>query len=326
MQKTLILLICSWLIVACNEKNQDQGLLSLPPYKTLTDSIQQQPESAELYYRRGSLLYANNEIKAAETDLRKAWELQPSEQHALGVSRLLRQVKPDEAIGFLEEALKKLPGSLFIQVQLAQGYKSKGKLDQSLALSNEVTTKYPNNIDALLLKAEILKMKEQYAEAISTLEKAYQMAPGDVELVHTLAFDYAENKDSKAISLSDSLIRADTEKKHPEPHYFKGLYYENTGNTKEALKHFDEAIRINYNFLDAHMDKGQTLYMAKRYEEAAATFNKAITITPTFPDAFYWLAKTEEAMGKKQEAKLNYQRAYGLDKTMTEAKEAADAL
>ena len=326
MRKTIYLLISCWFLLSCNEKNEDQGILGKPPYASLTDSIRQQPASAELYYRRGSLLYANNEIKAAETDLRKAWELQPSEQNALGVSRLLRQVKPDEAIGFLEEALKKLPGSLFIQVQLAQGYKSKGQLDQSLAMSNQVISQYPNNIDALLLKAEILKMKEQYDESLSTLEKAYSMAPGDVELVHTLAFDYAENKNPKALRLSDSLIKADTEKTHAEPYYFKGLYYENTGNTGEALKQFDQAISINYNFLDAHMDKGQTLYMAKRYEEAASTFNRAITITPTFPDAFYWLAKTEEALGKKQEAKLNYQRAYGLDKTMTEAKEAAEAL
>ncbi|MGZ5286863.1 MAG: tetratricopeptide repeat protein [Flavisolibacter sp.] len=326
MQKTIVVLICCWLIAACNEKGQDEGMLSQPPYTSLTDSIRQQPGAAELYYRRGSLLYANNEIKAAETDLRKAWELEPTEQYALGVSRLLRQVKPDEALSFLQEALNKLPGSLFIQVQLAQGYKSTGQLDQSLALSNQVITQYPNNIDALLLKAEILKMKDQYSEAIQILEKAYAMAPGDVELVHTLAFDYAENKNPKVLTLSDSLIMADTEKTHAEPHYFKGLYFENMGNTKEALKHFDQAISINYNFLDAHMDKGQTLFMAKRYEEAAATFNKAIIITPTFPDAFYWLAKTQEALGQKEEAKLNYQRAYGLDKTMTEAKEAADAL
>jgi hypothetical protein len=31
-------------------------------------------------------------------------------------------------------------------------------------------------------------------------------------------------------------------------------------------------------------------------------------------------------MGNKDEAKLAYQRAYGLDKSLTEAKEAADKL
>jgi hypothetical protein len=31
-------------------------------------------------------------------------------------------------------------------------------------------------------------------------------------------------------------------------------------------------------------------------------------------------------LGNKEDAKLNYQRAYGLDKTLTEAKEATDRL
>jgi hypothetical protein len=31
-------------------------------------------------------------------------------------------------------------------------------------------------------------------------------------------------------------------------------------------------------------------------------------------------------MGQKEEAKLNYQRAYGLDNSFTEAKEAADKI
>jgi len=38
------------------------------------------------------------------------------------------------------------------------------------------------------------------------------------------------------------------------------------------------------------------------------------------------MGKCQEAVGQKDEAKLNYQRAYGLDKTFTEAKEAADRI
>jgi hypothetical protein len=38
------------------------------------------------------------------------------------------------------------------------------------------------------------------------------------------------------------------------------------------------------------------------------------------------MGKCQEALGQKDEAKLNYQRAYELDKTFTDAKEAADNL
>jgi len=52
----------------------------------------------------------------------------------------------------------------------------------------------------------------------------------------------------------------------------------------------------------------------------------ALKVSATYADAYYWLGKCQEAMGKKEDARLSYQRAYGLDKSLTEAKEAADRL
>ncbi|HZI01078.1 MAG TPA: tetratricopeptide repeat protein, partial [Flavisolibacter sp.] len=106
----------------------------------------------------------------------------------------------------------------------------------------------------------------------------------------------------------------------------KGLYYENMGNTAEALKQMDAAISHDYYFLDAHMEKGQILYNEKRFADALKAFQLANTISPSFAEGFYWLGKTKEAMGNKAEAKLDYQRAHGLDKTMLDAKTAADKI
>jgi len=174
--------------------------------------------------------------------------------------------------------------------------------------------------------SELLKQQDKTNEAIAVLETAYTYAPGDVELVHTLAFDYADSKNPKALTLSDSLIAADLSKRQPEPYYFKGLYHENHGNYSQAINFFNEAISRDYYFIDAYLDKGQCYYEQKKYNEAIKTFRLAITVSPTNATSYYWLAKTEEAIGEKQEAKLDYQRAYGLDKTLKEAKEAADRL
>jgi hypothetical protein len=38
------------------------------------------------------------------------------------------------------------------------------------------------------------------------------------------------------------------------------------------------------------------------------------------------MVKIKQSLGNKDEARLNYQRAYGLDKTLTEAKDSADRL
>jgi tetratricopeptide (TPR) repeat protein len=312
-------------ILSCSDKTADP-VLDQQVYKNITDSIRANGKDPELYYRRALLLYENHEKKHAEDDLRKAWQLNPKESYALSLSTILRDRSEREAIKFLEEAAVKLPESIAVRIGLARGFQKQGNFSQALDLCNSIIDVYPNQLDALLLKAELLEAEDKADEALKTLAIAYSYAPGDPELVHNYAFALAEAKDPLALAISDSLIQADSAGRHAEPYYFKGLYYENTGDNTKALKLFDEAIRHDYYFLDAHMEKGQLQYNAKNYNDALKTFHLAATISPTFADTYFWLAKSLEALGNKADAKANYQRAYGLDKTMTEARDAAGRL
>ncbi len=319
-------LLISISILSCTNDESDE-VLSAPPYDKLTDSIGDFPKDPDLYYKRGRLLFANNQEARAEQDLRKAWALQPKEEYGLSLTTVLKQKNVDSALHFLQgEALKKIPESISFRIALARGYQQKKQWKEAMDICKEITVRFPAQLDALMLQAELLKDQDRDSEAIAVLEKAYSYAPGDAELAHTLAFNYAEAKDPKVLKLADSLIKADPGQRHAEPYYFKGLYFENVGNRQEAIKYFDEATRHDYYFLDAYMDKGTVLYDSKNYAAALKTFQLAATITPTYAEAYFWMGKTQEAMGSKPEAKLNYQRAYGLDKEMKEAKEAADRL
>jgi tetratricopeptide (TPR) repeat protein len=327
MQKLFPLLVASIVFIACSNNDASRATtLSQPPYNKITDSIDKAPKDAALYYRRGALLYTNDEMKLAENDLRTAWQLDPKEEYALRLTTVLKQKNSDTAVNFLQAALKKIPGSIGLHILLAKGYESKNQLDKALAIADDIIKQYPGELDALMLKSEILRQQNRTNEALSILETAHSYAPGDVDLVHQLAFEYAEAKNPKVLSLCDSLIKADVEKRHAEPYYFKGLYYENTGNWRQAIQYFDEAISHDFNFLDAYMDKGQTYYDQKKYADALKTFKLTQTVFPSEPLPYYWIGKTQQALGKKDEAHLNYQRAYGLDKTLTEAKDSADRL
>ena len=61
----------SLVIISCNNSNDDtryEELLSRPPYANLTDSIHQNSSDPDLYYRRGLLLYKNNNNPPALAD------------------------------------------------------------------------------------------------------------------------------------------------------------------------------------------------------------------------------------------------------------------
>ncbi|OLY93338.1 Tetratricopeptide repeat-containing protein [Cnuella takakiae] len=312
-------------IAACSPSAED-ALLQQQPFAALTDSIGQQPRNAGLYEHRATLLLQNQQDALAEKDFRKAFELQPNEDNAIGAARFLIGRNNDSAIAFLQEAVKKVPESLVLKISLARGFQQRKEYDKAIAICNGIIHEYPNQLDALVLKSDLLKAQQKDAEALATLEQAYQYAPFDAELVHNLAFGYAQAKNPKALALSDSLIQADSAQRHAEPFYFKGVYYSTTGNRTAALQQFDEAIRRDYNFLDAHMDKGVLQYEGKQYAAAQKTFELVLTISPAYGDAYFWLGKVAQAQQQNAQAKEHYLRAYSLDKSLAEAKDAADKI
>jgi tetratricopeptide (TPR) repeat protein len=322
----LLLTIVFSFLVACNNNEDTDVVLRKPPYNDLTDSIKQSPEDGNLYFQRGILLYQNKQARLAEYDLKKAWALQQNEDYAISLATLLRNKHPDSALLFLRGATEKLPNSISLKLTMAKTYQQKNDLADALSILDQILKKTPNQVDALLLKSEILKSLNRDAEALNTLERAYTYAPFDVEIANNLAFEYAEAKNPKVLKLSDSLVAMDMSETHAEPFYFKALYYSNTNNYSEAVRLLNQAIQRDYYFLDAYMEKGQIFYKQKKYNEAMKVFQLANTISPAFADAYYWLGKCKQALGKKEEAKLDYQRAYGLDKSLTEAKEAAESL
>jgi tetratricopeptide (TPR) repeat protein len=328
MQKIFIIaFIClGWLACSNNNQSKEDSVLSRAPYEQLTDSIAKEPANAGLYFRRGTLLYKNEQLTLAENDLRRAWELNPTEEYALRLTTVLKQKNVDTAINFIQEALKKTPNSISLRVGLARGFQKQGRIAEAENICTKIIQDFPGQLDALTLKAELLKQQNKDQEAIAVLERAYEFAPEDVDLVHQLAFAYAEARNPKVLGLCDSLIKVDVQKRHAEPYYFKGLYYENLGNSSQAISYFDQAIQHDFNFMDAYLDKGQTFFDQKKYPEAFKTFELATKVFPTEGEPYYWLGKTQEAVGNKEEARANYQRAYGFDNTITEAKEAADRL
>ena len=162
-------------------------------------------------------------------------------------------------------------------------------------------------------------------QSLPVLEEKYALVPSDPALAYDLAYEYSEQKNARALTLADSLIKV----RAPEvekAYYSKANYYSQVNNTDQALKNYDAAIAANYRFLDAYFDKGQLLFKQKRYEEALRTFATGQKVSPATADFYFWVAKTQEAMGNKADAKMNYERAYALDKTLTEAKAAAERL
>ncbi len=185
--------------------------------------------------------------------------------------------------------------------------------------------------DPAIYAAYLFRLSEQQerkgdtSAAISTLEKLVQ--PGELTQASLrLANLYAATRNQKTISFCNMILASNPDIKAAEPYYFKGVYYDNLGQAEKAVKEFDASIRADYNFIDAYLEKGRIFYHQKKFKEALGVYEMALKVSNSFPDTYFWIGRCQEALGQKEEALLNYRRAYGLDKTLTEAKEAADKL
>jgi tetratricopeptide (TPR) repeat protein len=229
------------------------------------------------------------------------------------------------------DSIKKYPTDtllkykLVLTLQEAARYKEAVNVLDSMNITMGDSAKMKVYLNYLFKRSELLVLAGDTAGAIKTLE--FFVIPGELtEAGLQLANLYAETKNPKAISICNSMNKNDESKRDPNPDYLKGVYYYNIGDYEKALQQFNSCIKKDYTFLDAYMEKGRILYNQKKYDEAIKVYDLAITVSNSFADAHLWKGKCQEVLGQKAEAKISYQRAYAFDKTLTEAKEAADRI
>lgn len=326
MKWTFAVLAAAFALISCGRKdtNRFDNLLQQPPYKAYTDSIQQEPKRASLYFSRATLLSTGRETEAALADFEKAYELEPNDRYGWAYgSTLINLQRYDSAINMLKKAAVSFPNNLSIKERLAYTYNLTKKPDEALKIYDEILALDSTDFRSWAAKAYIYQDMDEDAKALDAFKKSYILNPTQVA-GEEIAFIMAQKKDPDCIPFCQALIKQDSAGISVQPYYCMGLYYKNTGNTAEAIKLFDYCIKTDFSFPDPYLDKGEIYYNQKKYDEALKVFELVKANNNTYADAYFWVGKCYEAQGKKAEAKLEYQRAYALDSEFAEAKEAAE--
>ena len=98
--------------------------------------------------------------------------------------------------------------------------------------------------------------------------------------------------------------------------FIRGVYYARKGMNPAAHHSFDECIRINYNYLEAYMEKGFLYWDAGNIAAAKKIFATVIQLKGTYADGYYWLANCEARLKDTSGAVAHFQQAQRLDPGM----------
>jgi tetratricopeptide (TPR) repeat protein len=237
-----------------------------------------------------------------------------------------KQLVIPEAAQKLYDAVSKYPDSTALRIQLVNALDSVGALQPALAQMDSLIVRDSLNFGIWFHKAQLSEKANDTVGALRAYDKAARIYPSPDALL-SMANLYAEKKDVKAIILCDQVEQLRLGREYlAHCSFIKGVYYARTGELVKALTSFDRCIANDYQYMEAYMEKGFVFYDIKQSDKAIAVFNQAIEIRPTYADAFYWLGKTYEQKGDKEQAVKEFQRSLVLDPSIKEAKDALKRL
>jgi tetratricopeptide (TPR) repeat protein len=209
------------------------------------------PEAFLIRNNLGVIYWNQGETKAAEQEWRKAYELAPEHElilHNLGLAAL-QEKRYDEAVGYFQRALAVRADYADAHLDLGRTYREMGQLDDAELQLRAATALSPLSVRGHNTLGELYFDERRLNEAEKEFHLSIESEPTR-EGYWDLGFVYwmkrqtgpAEQAFKKAEALDPSGTRV---------HSILGLFYAEAGRTREAVRQYQEVLRIDPGNSDA---------------------------------------------------------------------------
>lgn len=259
-------------------------------------------QDVQVHFTLGLLLASAKQYKPAQRELEQANALQPETfeiLHNLGQA-YLRGHDYANAELTLNRALKLKPDSPETLYLLAQVYSDQSRPVDALELLVRARKLAPDNPDVIFLMARISMTQNYFEDAIPLLESGIKIAPQRADLHAALGESYfMSGKAEKAIDEFKTMIAIEPSARS---YTFMGLSYRHLGRFDEALKYFQEGLKLNPHDASCLYNIGFIEERQGNYARADELFQQALRSNPDFSDALLELANLRMKDKKYAEA------------------------
>jgi tetratricopeptide (TPR) repeat protein len=198
------------------------------------------------------------------------------------------------------------PSGYFNRITL---YADTGNLHQAAALASKATERFPTSFQAFIVLGAANTMIGRLDAAHSAFTIAVQLAPRapDPRFFQALA-SYKQDRLDTAIAELDSAEKAGIQ--DSDLHYLKAecLVRRDATKTVNILAELNTAIELDGTSVSARVLRGKIELSEHEREMALRDLELAHKVDPKSRSATYNLARTYQALGRKQEARALFQQ------------------
>jgi tetratricopeptide (TPR) repeat protein len=268
-------------------------------------ALRLQPDHVPSLIWLGEMSLAQNRSDAAESPFTRALSLEPRSAAALyGLGRVaLARQNYVQAVKYLEDALARAPQASRIHYPLAMAYRGKG--DAKLAETHlkrrgdvGVQTSDPlmaelgrllQNASAYEVRGAEALGKRQWAEAVTNLRKAIELAPDNAFTRLNLGTAlYLTGDNSGALEQFEAAIRLSPDL--AKAHYGIGVLMEASGHDREAIERFSAAVKADPSYVEARLQLADALRRSGRLDDSLVHYTNVMKTSPAISQARFGYA------------------------------------
>lgn len=217
----------------------------------------------------------------------------------------MRNGRFNEAIDYFERAIGINPVISAPRLSLGGIFAKMGKKEEALKSLNIATELDPNVVFAWVVKGGFLGQIGKFKEALNCFDEALRINPFDKMALN------GRDLVIKELSKIDDDYK--TEQKPYEVWLEKGHDLVKRGEFEEALKCYEEGIKLNTTSTDLWLDSGLALIQLKRFNEALNKFEKALELNEDSYEAWTYKGNALGGLQKLEDSLVCYDNALGIN-------------
>lgn len=321
-----ITLIIGTMLSACTPKNNsddgtggfqgfadDSTALSITPeIAELSSLLADDPSNAELFAKRATLFYNNENFDLAAQDWEKAISIDSSDlywYHSLA-DAYLDDNKSKKSLESLFRLTMRDTTRIPTLLKLSEFQHILKLFEPSLATAGRILQIDPQNAEGYYMLGRNFEAIGDTARAINSFQTAVEIDPDNIDSYRKLGIIFDALGNPIALQYFDNALRIDST--DFDALFAYGYFYFQRNDLEKAIKWYTKAARFHPSEARVHFNNGFAKMELNRIEDARNDFDLAVQVEPSYGKAYYYRGLMHETLLDTASAVRDYQQAGSL--------------